>query len=217
MKNLAVIIPYRNRENNKKIFIPYINEYLTSKNFSFDIFLIEQKDTKAFNRAKLLNVGYSISSQKDQYESIVMHDIDMLPVNVDYSASQIPTHLASKVEQFNWEIPYEFYFGGITLFPEKIFRQINGYSNNYWGWGAEDDDIFYRIQYSGIPWTRRENGLVRSLSHHRESNSINQNDEILRKAWSEEINYKKEGLNTLEYEILSWESKEDHEFISVKI
>ena len=34
------------------------------------------------------------------------------------------------------------------------FIRVNGYSNLYWGWGAEDDDMAYRLQYVGLPITR---------------------------------------------------------------
>jgi len=27
---------------------------------------------------------------------------------------------------------------------KEHFLLANGYSNLYWGWGAEDDDLFYR-------------------------------------------------------------------------
>ena len=27
---------------------------------------------------------------------------------------------------------------------EKEFRDVNGYSNEYWGWGGEDDDLYRR-------------------------------------------------------------------------
>ena len=220
MKNLAIIVPYRDREENKKIFIPYLNEYLRNKNLRFDIFIIEQGDTKPFNRGKLLNVGYSFSSKLEEYESFVMHDVDMLPVNVDYSTPTIPTHLASRVEQFNWGIPYQLYFGGITSFPSKVFEKVNGYSNRYWGWGCEDDDMFYRIQYNGIDWSRREGGMVRSLNHTPQADQeehSKKNSDLMQEAWLKKLDHKQEGLNTLEYEPTSYAHDGDHYLVSVNL
>lgn len=49
-KKLAVIVPYRNRESHLNVFIPYLEDYLNSKKIPFEIFVIEQKDKKPFNR-----------------------------------------------------------------------------------------------------------------------------------------------------------------------
>jgi len=46
---------------------------------------------------------------------------------------------------------FDQYFGGVTLFPIKTFEEINGYSNNYWGWGYEDDDLLYRCKHYKVP------------------------------------------------------------------
>ena len=47
---------------------------------------------------------------------------------------------------------YDQYFGGVTLFPIEVFEMINGYSNEYWGWGFEDDDLFKRCIDKGVPY-----------------------------------------------------------------
>ena len=97
----------------------------------YEILIVEQDDNP-FNRGKLLNVGAVESPDSDYY---AFHDVDMLPLESDYSFSEMPTHLASEAEQFGWRLPYEGYFGGVTMFDKENFFKINGYANEYWGWG----------------------------------------------------------------------------------
>ena len=56
---LAIIIPYRDRASHLEVFVPYMQEYL--KDYDYKIFVIEQSDSKPFNRGKLLNVGAKIA------------------------------------------------------------------------------------------------------------------------------------------------------------
>ena len=41
--------------------------------------------------------------------------------------------------------PYQDYIGGIALVNAETFLKMNGFSNMYFGWGAEDDDFFFRF------------------------------------------------------------------------
>lgn len=41
-------------------------------------------------------------------------------------------------------LPYAGYFGGVSGLSKAQFLRINGFPNEYWGWGGEDDDIFNR-------------------------------------------------------------------------
>merc|ERR1711879_949537 len=36
--------------------------------------------------------------------------------------------------------------GGVANMPPELYEQANGYSNEYWGWGGEDDDFNYRLR-----------------------------------------------------------------------
>lgn len=43
-----------------------------------------------------------------------------------------------------YRLPYSGYFGGVSGLSKTQFLKINGFPNEYWGWGGEDDDIFNR-------------------------------------------------------------------------
>mgnify|MGYP003153103524 FL=1 len=64
---LAIIVPYRNREEHLARFVPHMEEFLSDKDIEYKIFVIEQDNDKPFNRGWLLNVGFEIS-QKQGYD-----------------------------------------------------------------------------------------------------------------------------------------------------
>ena len=39
---------------------------------------------------------------------------------------------------------YDQLFGGVEMFKTPHFQKINGFSNMFWGWGGEDDNLYYR-------------------------------------------------------------------------
>ena len=194
---LAIIVPYRNRAAHASIFIPYMCAYLKMQGHQdFKILLVEQADDKPFNRGKLLNVGYN-SVQADYY---VFHDIDMLPITADYSGCINPTHLVSNATQFKDGIPYETYFGGVTMFPDADFLLINGFSNEYWGWGCEDDDLILRCEVAGLKTTRREGGVFKSLEH--DVNIDQKLATINYDRYKKKIHYNEDGLSTLQFNLV---------------
>jgi hypothetical protein len=152
INKLGVIVPYRNRYEQLDIFIKHIKNYLDKKNIRHEIIIVEQDDAKQFNRGMLLNIGYRYA-KKMKCNYIVFHDVDMLPLDVDYSYSEKPIHLATDFilgyKENKREI-FQEYFGGVTMFPIEIFEEINGYSNKYWGWGYEDTDLLLRCKVKGI-------------------------------------------------------------------
>lgn len=41
-------------------------------------------------------------------------------------------------------MPYADFFGGIINMEPNVFKQANGFSNQYQEWGMEDDDMYRR-------------------------------------------------------------------------
>jgi predicted glycosyltransferase involved in capsule biosynthesis len=205
-EKLAIVVPYRNRKEHLDKFLPAMESCSFLDDIDYEILIVEQEDGKPFNRGKILNVGAVYSKNSAYY---CFHDVDMLPISSDYSYVSSPTHLASEAEQFGFKLPYNGYFGGVTLFDKHSFNRINGYSNDYWGWGAEDDDVMFRCIAKGIR-PARKTGRYSSLSHERviAQDLYNEN---LRKFFDfknapnlEFINQRidSDGLNTLSYEVI---------------
>lgn len=159
MHKVGIIIPYRDRPkqllNSKKELVAYLVE----NKVNYELIIVEQFDPfesvtgrREFNRGKLLNVGFKKAKELG-CDYVCFHDLDMLPVKVDYSYADRPTQLANRFiyqEGVDRTVSDE-YFGGVTLFPTEQFELINGYSNNYWGWGFEDNDLLLRSREKGLP------------------------------------------------------------------
>jgi hypothetical protein len=87
----------------------------------------------------------------DGCDYIAWHDVDMIPdENVDYTyPEETPIHIATKLSKYNYGLGYDQYFGGVVLFTKEQAEITNGYSNDYWDWGQEDDDLFWRCYFEG--------------------------------------------------------------------
>ena len=147
---LGVCVPYRNRESHLIEFIPRIGEYLEEQGIEYCMYFAHQTDDKLFNRGAMKNIAAKHAFE-DGCDYIVWHDIDMIPEEgCDYSfPKDNPIHIATNISQMNYELKYEEYFGGAILFSKEQVEKTNGYSNDYWDWGMEDDDLFWRCNLEG--------------------------------------------------------------------
>ena len=147
---LGVCVPYRNREAHLKQFVPQVGAYLLSKGIEYCMYFGHQCDDKLFNRGAMKNVAAKHAFE-DGCDYIVWHDIDMIPEEgTDYSfPEKTPIHIATNISQMNYELKYQEYFGGAVIFNKEQVEKTNGYSNDYWDWGMEDDDLFWRCYLEG--------------------------------------------------------------------
>ncbi len=108
----------------------------------------QSNDNRKFNRGKLLNIGFDLA-RRDGCRVFVFHDVDLLPSTANllpyYSAEpapRSPVHIARVWDRYSANAKY---FGGIVAFSREQYEAINGYPNNFWGWGGEDDEMYKRI------------------------------------------------------------------------
>ena len=149
---LGICIPYRNRKEHVERLIPHLTKYLTDKGIDHKFYVGHQVDEKLFNRGAMKNIAAHYAFE-DGCDYIAWHDVDMLAEDkdgfiCDYSyPEEHPVHIATKVSKYNYGLGYDQYFGGVVLFTKEQAYQTNGYSNDYWDWGQEDDDLFWRCYF----------------------------------------------------------------------
>lgn len=177
--SLCIVVPYRNRLNHLQRFVPHILQFLSGRRPK--LLVVEQGDQAPFNRGALLNIGFALARPGADY--VCFHDVDMLPVDdaCDYGPPVRTTHLAGRVEQFGYRMPYCDYIGGVLLVRPDEFVRCNGFSNRYWGWGSEDDDLYLRLTMAGVKIVRKP-GRYRSLRHTRSYRSVANSEQFSRLA-----------------------------------
>ncbi|ROI15952.1 Beta-1,4-galactosyltransferase 1 [Anabarilius grahami] len=148
LQKVALIIPFRNRDEHLKYWLHYLHPILQRQRLDYGIYVIEQDGVDTFNRAKLLNVGYVEALKEYDYDCFIFSDVDIIPMDDrnTYKCSSQPRHLSVSMDKFGFRLPYKQYFGGVSAMSKQQFHMINGFPNNYWGWGGEDDDIFNRFK-----------------------------------------------------------------------
>ena len=161
---LGVCVPYRNREEHLNMFVPRVGKHLKEQGIEFQMYFAHQVDDKLFNRGATKNIAAKHAFE-DGCDYVVWHDIDMIPEKgVDYSyPKDNPIHIATNISQMEYGLKYHEYFGGAVLFTKEQVEKTNGYSNDYWDWGMEDDDLFWRCHLEGltndtyldVPFTKR--------------------------------------------------------------
>jgi hypothetical protein len=162
LDHIVFIIPFnRLRLDNLRLFLINIHRYLqtTVYPFKYRVLIAEQSKNERvlFNKGRLINTAIKYSLENfERVDCFVIHDVDLIPSMSseqlselgDYRCRQMPLHLSSKVflqstrsmRQYN-----QFLTGGILSLRPNHLIAANGYSNVYFGWGAEDDDWTLRM------------------------------------------------------------------------
>ncbi|KAH9638925.1 hypothetical protein HF086_013824 [Spodoptera exigua] len=156
---------------------------------------------KPFNRAKLMNVGYVESQRLEpNFTCFIFHDIDLLPTDTRnlYSCTTQPRHLSAAVDVFKYKLPYKTLFGGVSAMTNEQLRKVNGYSNKYWGWGGEDDDMSDRLKINNYHIARYPMSIARyEMLTHKKQRPNPKRYQLL----SQSKSFVKDGLSNLDYKV----------------
>jgi hypothetical protein len=208
-----IIIPYRNREKHLEYFLKNSYPKLNSKIEDLEILIVEQCEGKKFNRGLIINIGYHYYSNHDNY--YITQDVDVNPI------------LDETIDMYNHKLKdneiYAIYsdertLGGIVKIKGSDFNKINGFPNDFWGWGCEDKELLNRSEFNNINIKRtivfldmkfREKYfIIFQDNHKRESNDKYGQSYIL---WNRLNNEQKHlvinsnGISTLNYTIINEE------------
>ena len=120
------------------------------------------------------------------------------------------------INKFNYKLPYEGLFGGVIAMTNNHFVEVNGFSNRFWGWGGEDDDLGRRIKARGLKFARSSSGIARySMLKHKKAKPSPKRWEILEQ---NPKMYEEDGLNSIQqfqHNVKKVITYRTHTFISV--
>ncbi|CAF1161420.1 unnamed protein product [Didymodactylos carnosus] len=151
---IAILVPLKGRDFNAKTFLFNIHTFLRRQLSTYIIIYIEQINPIAvFNKGRLYNTAISYIKQQTKLEitCFILHDVDLIPENDGnyYTCeSKHIKHTTVRIRLSNatkYLVNYEFLIGGVLMLSHDQYVTINGFSNLYWGWGGEDDDLGLRL------------------------------------------------------------------------
>jgi hypothetical protein len=145
---MIFIVPYRDRKEHKIFFTIYMKHIMEDiPKTDYEIYFVEQKDTRPFNRGGMKNIGFIAMKYKypNDYKNItfVFNDVDTLP----YTKNLLHYETTPGVVKHFYG--FKFTLGGIFSIRGADFEKINGFPN-FWSWGGEDNYMLKRVELAGL-------------------------------------------------------------------
>ena len=184
---INIVVAYRDpgdgsRKTQLEIFVDQMNIIFKDR-AKTNIYIIEQESDRndyddlpelfqqpnsrmaKFNLGMLKNIGFTIANKKDKDNSYtILTDVDLLPsknlVETYLSYPENVIHLANKGTRYNKDGKNKSFLGGAISVNSEDFKKCNGYPNNFWGWGGEDDALYHRLEENKIKIDRGEYPVI---------------------------------------------------------
>ena len=153
---IAIITMYRNNPQNtrQQHKDKFLEDIQILKPFGdFDVYLIEQSDdNNNFNIGKLKNIGFQKAIESGiEYDFFIFTDADIIPDRqlAPYYFKPIEgiSCLATRGTRYQGS---NCFMGSCIGIDARSYQQINGYPNNFWGWGGEDESLLIRCNINNI-------------------------------------------------------------------
>lgn len=203
---LAVLVPFRSRFDELLQFVPHMTSFLKKQALNFTIHIVNQVDELRFNRASLINAGFSLVGRDADY--IAMHDVDLLPLNdglsYGFPGHGTPFHVSSP--DLHPKYHYATFVGGILLITSHDFELVDGMSNKYWGWGLEDDEFFVRLKEKKLTVSRPKgikSGRNATFLHNHKKSHRRDTAKLFNQREVTKRRDRETGLHNLEFELVT--------------
>jgi hypothetical protein len=215
-----IVLPFKDRLGKyQKAMDAFINpfiEYLDKNLGDYEIIIVEQKggslndslpqryssvlnesqlNEDFFNLGRTINIGFDILKDKMNDDDIfIFHPVDLLPVDVDYKINKTTKFC------YNEHSPDGKFYKSIA-FKCSDFKKINGFSNEYWGWGLEDDNLFIRLNRHNIEFDTKIDKYERLTN---DGNGLTDDLHFMPLyGYNNMLNDMNTGLNNLSYKLLN--------------
>ncbi|KAI6194426.1 hypothetical protein M3Y96_01123300 [Aphelenchoides besseyi] len=159
---VAIIIPYRDRKSHLTRLVDFLIPILKHQLLDFRFIVTEQFGDDLFNKGRIMNAAFKLA-QSMGVGCTIFHDVDMFPQDdrTPYNCPESPRHLGAFVSNLGYQLWYKEIVGGALAITIEDYLAVNGYSNLYWGWGGEDDDMGKRILSLNYTIERPDNEYAR--------------------------------------------------------
>lgn len=186
---LNIIVAFRDMGDNYRqkqldIFVQQMKHIFHEKT-DYHIYIIEQESDRddyeelpgdwkvkessmaKFNLGRIKNIGYTLAfadnrDNKDSY--YVLSDVDLLPsvesIDNYLKYPKGPIHLAALGTRYSKDKIDEDFLGGVLSVDSSAFTKCNGYPNNFWGWGGEDNALLSRMKSNNISIEKSEHPVI---------------------------------------------------------
>jgi hypothetical protein len=184
------------------------------------VFVAQQSDDgHRFNKGQLLNAGFELACKSlkeggaDTTDALyIFHDVDMLPADEILPKYVEPMKQGSmRLVEAGWQrYNSEGCFGGVVIFSEADYRATNGFPNDFWGWGGEDNAQYARVRNANLEIERISGGAYIDLEQvdiDQKLENLGRFDGKCKEKWKKmkldrEGGWKRNGLSSLQYQLL---------------